>query len=89
MGREKIRLGMIDVPTDYFEYTPQQKKDLCDKLLDKLYLYIDIRLHTSIDRIEFLREILVSSMETNAEEEQYEIAEVIKDCIKLLDEDRN
>ncbi len=89
MGREKIRLGMIDVPTDYFEYTPQQKKDLCDKLLDKLYLYIDIRLHTSIDRIEFLREVLVSSMETNAEEEQYEIAEVIKDCIKLLDEDRN
>ncbi len=85
----KIRLGVIDVPTDYFEYTPQQKKDLCDGLLDKLYLYIDARLHNSVDRIEFLREVLVSSMESNVEEEQYEIAEVIKDCIKLLDEDRN
>jgi len=85
----KIRLGVIDVPTDYFEYTPQQKKDLCDRLLDKLYLYIDARLHNSVDRIEFLREVLVSSMESNVEEEQYEIAEVIKDCIKLLDEDRN
>lgn len=80
---------MIDIPKDYFDFTPDQKKDLCDKLLDRLYLYIDKRLHQDLDRLDFLRDILLSSLESNEEEEYYEVCQVINDCIKLLDEDRN
>lgn len=86
---EKIRLGMIDIPKDYFDFTPQQKKELCDRLLDRLFLYIDKRLHHELDRLDLLRDILVSTLETNEQDEYYEICGVINDCIKLLDEDRN
>ena len=85
----KIRLGMIDVPKDYFDLTPEQKSELCDTLLDKLFVYIDERLPDEYNRLEFLKDILVSSLESNIEYEQYEVAQVINDCIKLLDEDRN
>lgn len=85
----KIRLGMIDVPKDYFDLTPEQKNELCDTLLDKLFVYIDERLPEDYNRLEFLKDILVSSLESNIEYEQYEVAQVINDCIKLLDEDRN
>jgi uncharacterized protein with NRDE domain len=84
---KKIRLGVMDIPKDYFDFTFQQKKDLCEDLMDKLYLYIDERLDTEYNRIEFLRDVLVSSLESNEEEEQYEICQVISDCIKLLDEE--
>jgi hypothetical protein len=86
---KKIRLGVMDIPKDYFDFTLEQKKDLCENLLEKLYLYIDKRLDNDYNRIEFLREILISSLESNEEDEQYEICQVINDCIKLLDEDRN
>lgn len=86
---DKIRLGMIDIPKDYFDFTPEQKKDLCDKLLDRMYLYIDKRLHHEHNRLDFLRDILISTLETNEEDEYYEVCSVILDCIKLLDEDRN
>lgn len=80
---------MIDVPKDYFDLTPEQKSELCDTLLDKLFVYIDERLPDEYNRLEFLKDILVSSLESNIEYEQYEVAQVINDCIKLLDEDRN
>lgn len=80
---------MIDIPKDYFDFTPEKKKELCDRLLDRLYLYIDKRLHHELDRLDLLRDILVSTLETNEQDEYYEVCEVINDCIKLLDEDRN
>lgn len=84
---KKIRLGMIDVPNDYFDLNDDAKNELCEVLLDKLYLFIDERLEQGHDRIEFLREVLISSLESNEQYEQYEICQVINDCIKLLDAD--
>lgn len=83
----KIRLGMIDVPVEYFEYTPEQKKELCEDLIDRLYLFIDDKLDPEHNRIDFLISVLESSRDTNAEHEQYEVAAVINDCLKLLNED--
>jgi hypothetical protein len=84
---KKIRLGMIDVPTDYFEYNAEQKKELCEDLIDRLYLFVDQRLDAEYNRIDFLISVLESSRDTNEELEHYEVAAVINDCLKLLNED--
>ena len=40
----------------------------------------------NIDRIEFLELIFQSSLETNQDNENYEICSVIRDCINRLNE---
>jgi protein-arginine kinase activator protein McsA len=39
------------------------------------------------NRIEFLKEVLLSSLESNVQLETYEVAAVLNDCIKILNED--
>jgi hypothetical protein len=85
--KKMLKLGMIDVPTDYFSYDITQKKELCEDLIDRLYLFIDDKLEPQINRIEFLKDVLQSSLESNVQLEYYEVAAVINDCIKLLNED--
>jgi hypothetical protein len=87
MNRDHIELGYIDIPKNYFKYNSTMKRDVCDNILDRLYLCIDKELDPTYNRLLFLREVLESSLETNVDNEFYEVAAVINDCIKLLNED--
>jgi hypothetical protein len=85
--RKKINIGNIDIPTDYFDFDEIKKKEVCEDLLEVLYIFIDKELDEKYNRIEFLKEVLHSSLETNVQLETYEVAAVLNDCIKLLNED--
>jgi hypothetical protein len=85
--RKKINIGNIDIPTDYFHYDEIKKKEVCEDLLEVLYIFIDRELDEKYNRIEFLKEVLLSSLESNVQLETYEVAAVLNDCLKILNED--
>ena len=87
MRKNIIEVGYLDIPKDYLKYTKTQKRLVCESIIDKLLIYLEGELNPHYNRIEFLKEIFEVSMMTNVENEQYEVAAVIKDCIKLLNED--
>lgn len=83
---DKLKIGYIDIPSDYWEIGEEKKKEMCEKILDKLYRYVDKNLDPTVDRISFLHAILDSSLESNVEYENYEVAAIIKDCKQILNE---
>ena len=87
MKREKIELGFINIPQAYFSFSTKQKKAICDKAIDKLLEYIDTNIDDpTINRIQFLDEILESSIESNNEVDAYEVSGFLNDCRKMLNE---
>jgi hypothetical protein len=87
MKREQIDLGFINIPKAYFEFTSKQKKAICVNAIDKLLLYIEDNLDDpTINRIQFLDEILESSIESNNEVDAFEVSGFLTDCRKMLNE---
>jgi hypothetical protein len=86
--RKQIDLGFIDIPVSYPTFSKKQKGIVCDNLIDHLLIYIDKELESvpHINRITFLNEILESSLQSNVDLELYEVAQVIYDCKKRLNE---
>ena len=88
MNKEHINLGWIDIPIAYATFNKRNKLILCDNLIDSLLTYLDKELEHApyINRITFLNEILDSSLQANIDLECYEVAQVIYDCKKRLNE---
>jgi hypothetical protein len=88
MKREQIELGWVDIPVAYPTFSKKNKIILCDNLIDKLLTYIDKELEHApyINRITFLNEVLDSSLQSNVDMECYEVAQVIYDCKKRLND---
>lgn len=83
---DNIELGFIDIPKAYLDFTSKQKKAVCNKIIDLLLQDIDKHLDKTISRITFLDEVLESSIESNEEQEEYIICQVLLDCRKYLNE---
>ena len=83
---ETFEFGYVDVPKEYFMYDKQTKKLICNQIIDRLLIQIDRDLDITINRIQFLDEMMESSIETNLKDENYEIVQVFSDVRKLLNE---
>lgn len=86
MKDDHIQLGSIDIPKSYLDFTKKQKKAVCNKIIDMLLNEIDKNLDPTISRITFLDEVLESSIESNEQDEEYVICQVLYDCRKYLNE---
>ena len=86
--KDKIEVGYIDIPINYINFTNKQKNIVCENIVDVLYKYIDKELEPTINRLEFLDDVFDSTLDTNVEQENYEVAAVIRDCRKLINEER-
>jgi hypothetical protein len=86
--KDKIEVGYIDIPINYINFTNKQKNIVCENIVDILYKYIDKELEPTINRLEFLDDVFDSTLDTNVEQENYEVAAVIRDCRKLINEER-
>jgi hypothetical protein len=86
MGKSKVKIGFIDIPKDYIELDMDDRIVVVDKLIDVLLMKIDKNLPPYQNRVTFLMEVLESTLETNIEDETYEVATVIRDCINRLNE---
>lgn len=86
--KEKVELGFIDIPIKYPKFTQEQKNVLCDRLIDSLLMTIDKELQPlpHINRITFLEELIDCSIESNLENESYEVCAVLRDCKLRLNE---
>jgi hypothetical protein len=82
----KIKMSKIEVPEDYIEYDAEQKDEFINELVDNLLLLIDKNIPTGINRIEFLKDVLTSSLAGAVDTEHYEAAAIIRDIMKRLDE---
>jgi hypothetical protein len=87
MRDEEINIGNIDVPIDYIKLNDKQKKAVCNNLIDVLLMTIYNTLPPHINRIQFLDEVLESSIESNNDLERYEISQTLYDMRKQLDFD--
>ena len=85
--RYKKQIGYIDIPQEYGTYTQEEKIAVCNKILDKIMLVVDKELPAHINRMTFIDEILESTLESNEQEEKYEVCSVIRDIVKLINED--
>ena len=85
-SRESIDMGYIGIPKEYFVYDKETKKLICNEIIDRLLLQIDREVDPTINRIQFLDEMMESSIETNLKDENYEVAQVFSDVRKMLNE---
>jgi hypothetical protein len=85
--RYKKQIGNIDIPSEYNTYTQEEKVAVCNKILDKIMTVVDKELPPYINRMTFIDEVLESTLESNEQEEKYEVCSVIRDIVKLINED--
>jgi hypothetical protein len=83
---DRLKIGDIDVPEDYFNLTPYEKVMLCEVLANKIYLLIDRSGAKGPKRLETLNKIIDSSLEMNESEENFEICQVLKDMKNHVNE---
>ena len=84
--RESVDMGFVGIPKEYFVYDKETKELICNQIIDKLLLQIDKDLDITINRIQFLDEMMESSIETNLKDENYEVVQVFSDIRKMLNE---
>jgi hypothetical protein len=85
--RKQSEIGYIDIPKEYCDLNTNEKRAVCNKIIDMLLHQIDKELAPEINRITFLDQILESSLISNEELEQFEICACLLDIRKILNED--
>jgi hypothetical protein len=85
MGKH-VKVGYMDIPDDYFELDNVNKEVVCLVLMDRLLTLIDRQFDEQFDRIAILNKLIDSSIESNIIDETYEVAAVLRDIKKVLNE---
>lgn len=80
------RIGEIEIPSDYFKLKEEDKKQLCLDMIDVVLTVLDKRLNKSINRMDMLNLLLISSIQTNEEDEKYEVCQFLTDIRNILNE---
>lgn len=84
--RTDVRIGELEIPNDYFDFTEEEKDDVCNQIMDAMLTILDKQLKPEVNRIDVLDSILESSIITNQEDEMYEICQVLMDIRTRLNE---
>jgi hypothetical protein len=84
----QINLGWMDIPKDYIKYDDETKILFCNDLIDTMLRLIerDLSRAPQINRINFLIQVLESSLITNENMENYEVCSVLRDCINQIND---
>jgi hypothetical protein len=85
---DRINIGYMDVPIEYHNFTQELKDEFCNNFIDTMLHIIERELSRTpeINRIYFLQQILESSLITNENLENYEVCNIINDCLKKLND---
>jgi hypothetical protein len=84
--KSQIKIGELDCPIDYFEYSQEQKEALCNEILDMMLHMLDRELRPEINRMDALDMVLESSIITNQKCEKYEVCALLTDIRNLINE---
>jgi len=83
---KSIKIGHLEIPEDYFKLHSIDKETICIILMEQILNMIDKQIPSYINKIEFLDKVLESSIITNVQEEQYEIAQVLTDIKQMIND---
>jgi hypothetical protein len=83
----KTKIGELEIPLEYFDLTKEEKDYLINEILNVMLTIIDKNVIPTVNRIDILNMIIDSSIETNIEDEVYEICAVLYDIKQKLNED--
>lgn len=82
---KQIKVGHLDVPTDYFKLPQEDKDVVCNSILESILYILERHINDdSIDKINVLNRIIDSSIITNQHEENYEVCGVLVDIRNLI-----
>jgi hypothetical protein len=85
MGKH-VKVGYMDIPEDYFELDNINKETVCLVLMERLLTLVDRQFDEQYDRIAILNKLIDSSIESNIIDETYEVAAVLRDIKKVLND---
>ena len=80
------KIAELEIPEDYFELSKEDKETICMVIMDNLLRVIDKNFNPSLSRIDLMNKLLDSSIQTNINEETYEVAQVLYDIKQILNE---
>ena len=83
------KIGYLDVPDNYFKLETEDKVIICNSILDAMTYILDKHIRTRVDKKELLLSLIDASIIINEEEENYEVAGVLLDIRKMLNEETN
>jgi len=86
---KSVKVGHLDIPKDYFELDKINKETICFVLMENILNMIDKKFPPHINRFELMNDLLDASIQTNVEEETYEVAQVLKDIKDIINEKRD
>lgn len=86
MKKQHVKIGEIEIPKDYWDMELETRKEICEELIDTLLRVLDKQLNPEVDRLEILDQLLVSSIVSNEQLENYEICQVMTDLRTIINE---
>jgi hypothetical protein len=81
-----IKIGEIEIPINYWDMNEDDRTELCLTLMDGMLTILDKTLNPEFDRLAVLDLLLVSSIISNEENEEYEVCEVMSSIRKLIND---
>jgi len=81
-----IKVGELEIPVDYFSMDEEYKKELCLILVDAIITAIDKHVNPKLNRVEILDMMLDSSIQTNEQDENYEVCQFLNDIKQIINE---
>lgn len=80
------KITNLEIPEDYFQLSNVDKETICMVIMNNILDVIDSNYSSKYDKKEIMNKILDLSIQSNINEEIYEVAQVLYDVKKLLNE---
>jgi len=81
-----LKIGEMEIPQEYFKLSDEDKKLICDVILNKIHYLVDRMSTGSMPKLDVIYLLIDSSIITNEEEENFEVCQVLMDIRNLLNE---
>lgn len=85
--KEMVKIGHLDVPVDYFTLPVDEKEVICNSILESMLYILEKHIDPEVNRFDILNKIIDSSIIMNEDNENYEVAGVLLDIRKMINED--
>ena len=86
MAQKSIKVGELEIPADYWTLSPEIKRELCLTIVDAIITVLDQQISPKLNRMEVFQNLIDSSLQSNQQDENYEVCQVLIDIKQLINE---
>jgi hypothetical protein len=86
METKSVKIGDLEIPTDYWSMDKTDRRELCLTIVDAILTLLDKLVNPEYCRKSLINAIIDSSIETNVNEENYEVCQVLSDIKQIINE---